>query len=228
MGASAAAAKEKKRVQASSTSNALDSLVRMGQEKGFEVEQNKDYGFGIIDLVWNINTHPALPVIKCGFIVLRANEEGGGRGDKDWQDNQFSIRKIEEAAMRGIRSGMDKVYLLADNEEMAKSISGKIEWLASFGSLIRLDVISLGIAPTQQQESAVITPSQKRVPQGKKIRKQIIKEREAKIDRYSKPKGRRRDKESKIKKRTREALLNKHNRPKGQRKRKRRERDDIL
>jgi hypothetical protein len=224
----AAAAKEKKRVQASSTSNALDSLVRMGQEKGFEVEQNKDYGFGIIDLVWNINTHPALPVIKCGFIVLRANEEGGGRGDKDWQDNQFSIRKIEEAAMRGIRSGMDKVYLLADNEEMAKSISGKIEWLASFGSLIRLDAISLGIAPTQQQESAVITPSQKRVPQGKKIRKQIIKEREAKIDRYSKPKGRRRDKESKIKKRTREALLNKHNRPKGQRKRKRRERDDIL
>ncbi len=200
----------------------------MGQEKGFEVEQNKDYGFGIIDLVWNINTHPALPVIKCGFIVLRANEEGGGRGDKDWQDNQFSIRKIEEAAMRGIRSGMDKVYLLADNEEMAKSISGKIEWLASFGSLIRLDAISLGIAPTQQQESAVITPSQKRVPQGKKIRKQIIKEREAKIDRYSKPKGRRRDKESKIKKRTREALLNKHNRPKGQRKRKRRERDDIL
>jgi hypothetical protein len=226
--AAAAAAKEKKRVQASSTSNALDSLVRMGQEKGFEVEQNKDYGFGIIDLVWNINTHPALPVIKCGFIVLRANEEGGGRGDKDWQDNQFSIRKIEEAAMRGIRSGMDKVYLLADNEEMAKSISGKIEWLASFGSLIRLDAISLGIAPTQQQESAVITPSQKRVPQGKKIRKQIIKEREAKIDRYSKPKGRRRDKESKIKKRTREALLNKHNRPKGQRKRKRRERDDIL
>jgi hypothetical protein len=226
MGVSAPA-KEKKGVQASSssTSNALDSLVSMGQEKGFEVEQNKDYGFGIIDVVWNINTHPALPVIKCGFIVLRANEEGGG-GDKDWQDNQFSIRKIEEAAMRGIRSGMDKVYLLADNEEMAKSISGKIEWLASFGSLIRLDAISLGISPTQQQESAVITPSQKRVTQGKKIRKQMIKKREAKIDRYSKPKGRRRDKESKIKKRTREALLNKYNRPKGQRKRNKR--DDIL
>ena len=211
--------KDKEGVQAnssstsSSTSNALHSLVSMGQEKGFEVEQNKDYGVGIIDLVWNINTHPALPVIKCGFIVLRTNEEGGG--DKDWQDNQFSIRKIEEAAMRGIRSGMDKVYLLADNEEMAKSISGKIEWLASFGSLIRLDAISLGMLLTQQQESAVITPSQKRVPQGKKIRKQTIRKREAKIDRYSRPKGRRREKESEIKKRTREALLNKHNRPKG-------------
>ena len=92
-------AKDKQGVQAnssssSSTSNALHSLVSMGQEKGFEVEQNKDYGVGIIDLVWNINTHPALPVIKCGFIVLRANEEGGG--DKDWQDNQFSIRKIRK------------------------------------------------------------------------------------------------------------------------------------
>jgi hypothetical protein len=200
--------------------NALHSLVSMGQEKGFEVEQNKDYGFGIIDVVWNINTHPALPVIKCGFIVLRSEEEGGG--DKDWQDNQFSIRKIEEAAMRGIRSGMDRVYLIADNEEMAKSISGKIEWLASFGSLIRLDALSLGVSPTQQQESAVITPSQKRVPQGKKIRKQMIKKREAKIDRYSKPKGEKSKKkgESKHTKNVRETLLDKHSRPKDQRKRK--------
>ena len=192
MGASSSSAKEKgEGVQAnsssssSSTSNALHSLVSMGQEKGFEVEQNKDYGFGIIDLVWNINTHPALPVIKCGFIVLRANEEGGG--DKDWQDNQFSIRKIEEAAMRGIRSGMDKVYLLADNEEMAKSISGKIEWLASFGSLIRLDAISLGIAQNQQS-FAVLTPSQQRVPEGEKIRKEDEREREAKFDEYNRPK----------------------------------------
>ena len=157
MGASAASStKENEEVQSnssSSTSNALDSLVTMGQEKGFEVEQNQDYGVGIIDVVLNINTHPALPVIKCGFIVLGANEEGGG--DKDWQDNQFSIRKIEEAAMRGIRSGMDKVYLLADNEEMAKSISGKIEWLASFGSLIRLDAISLGLAPNQQSSTVL-------------------------------------------------------------------------
>jgi hypothetical protein len=192
----ASAAKEKEGVQAnnnSSTSNALDSLISMGQEKGFEVEQNQDYGVGIIDVIWNINTHPALPVIKCGFIVLRS-EEGGG--DKDWQDNQFSIRKIEEAAMRGIRSGMDRVYLIADNEEMAKSISGKIEWLASFGSLIRLDAISLGIAPNQQS-FAVLTPSQQRVPEGEKIRKEDMREREAKFDEYNKPKGERSKEESK-------------------------------
>lgn len=64
-------------------------------------------------------------------------------------------KKDKEAAMRGIRSGMDKVYLLADNEEMAKSISGKIEWLASFGSLIRLDTISLGLAPNQQSSTVL-------------------------------------------------------------------------
>src|SRR5215218_7050377 len=195
--AASAAAKEKEGVQAnssSSTSNALDSLVSMGQEKGFEVEQNQDYGVGIIDLVWNINTHPALPVIKCGFIVLRSEEEGGG--DKDWEDNQFSIRKIEEAAMRGIRSGMDRVCLIAHNEEMAKSISGKIEWLASFGSLIRLDAISLGVAPNQQS-FAVLTPSQQRVPEGEKIRKEDMREREAKFDEYNKPKGERSKEESK-------------------------------
>jgi hypothetical protein len=80
-----------------------------------------------------------------------------------YEDNQFSLRKIQEALMHGIRNGLDKVYLVAPNEEMAKSVSGKIEWLASFGSLLRLDAISLGIFP-EQHGSAVITPSQKRVP----------------------------------------------------------------
>jgi hypothetical protein len=195
----------------------LDTLISMAKEKGFEVEQNKDLGAGPIDLVLRVNIHTSLPTIYCGFIVLKS-EEGGS---KDWQDNQFSLRKIEEAIIRGIRSGLDKVYLIAPNEEMAKSVTGKIEWLASFGSLLRLDAISLGMFPTQQ-ESAVITPSQKRVPQGEKIRKQTIREREAKIERYSKPKGIKTKKESKIKKNAREALLDKHSRPKGQRKRKER------
>jgi hypothetical protein len=192
-----------------------ESVANLGKDKGFEVEQNKDYGAGSIDVIWNINIYNSLPEIKCGFIVLRS-EEGGS---KDWQDNQFSLRKIEEATIRGIRSGMDKVYLVAENEEMAKSVSGKIEWLASFGSLLRFDAISLGISP-EQRESAVITPSQKRVPQGEKIRKQTIREREAKIERYSKPKGKKSEKESRLKKNRRDALLDKHSRPKGQRKRK--------
>lgn len=116
-----------------------------------------------------------------------ASEEGRS---KDYEDNQFSPRKIEEAIVRGLRSGLDKVYLVAPNEEMAKSVSGKIEWLASFGSLLRLDAVSLGISP-EQQNSAVIKPSQKRVPLGEKIRKQTLRNREAKIDRDSKPKGQR-------------------------------------
>jgi hypothetical protein len=148
-------------------SHHLDSLVQAGQEKGFEVEQNANYGAGPVDVVWNINVHPALPNIKFGFIALGREEEGGSQ---DTEDNQLSLRKIEEAAFRGIRSGLDKIYLVAENQEMAKSISGKIEWLASHGSLIRLDAISLGLYP-EQQDSSVITPSQKRVPKGEKIRK---------------------------------------------------------
>ena len=192
----------------------LDALISLAEERGFELEQNKDLGAGPVDLVFKINIHPSLPSINCGFIVLKS-EEGGS---KDYEDNQFSLRKIQEAIIRGIRSGLDKVFLVVPNKEMAKSVSGKIEWLASFGSLLRFDAISLGIFP-EQQESAVITPSRKRVREGEKLRKQTIKKREAKIERHSKPKGERSRRESKLKKRIRESRLDRHNRPRGQRKR---------
>lgn len=167
-----------------------------------------------MDLVFKINIHPSLPSINCGFIVLKSDEGGS----KDYEGNQFSLRKIQEAIIRGIRSGLDKVFLVVPNKEMAKSVSGKIEWLASFGSLLRLDAISLGIF-SEQQESAVITPSRTRVPEGKKLRKQTIKKREVKIERHSKPKGERNRREGKLKKRIRESRLDRHNRPRGQRKR---------
>src|SRR5215204_3764942 len=94
-------------------SSGIDWLIDIGQDKGFEIEQNKNFGPGLIDLVFKINIHPSLPPINCGFIILRA-EEGGS---KNSEDNQLSLRKIEEASIRGIRSGMDKVYLVAENEE---------------------------------------------------------------------------------------------------------------
>jgi hypothetical protein len=192
----------------------LDALIDMGEEKGFKLERDVDYGAGPIDIVWNVNVHPALPNIKCGFVVLKA-EEGG---NQDTEDNQLSLRKIEEAAFRGIRSGLDKVYLVAENEDMAKSVSGKIEWLASHGSLIRLDAISLGLYPEQQQ-SSVIIPSQKRVPEGEKIRKETEREREEKFDKYNRPQGEKgRDKESEEERMEREVKLDEHSRPKGQKK----------
>jgi hypothetical protein len=190
----------------------LDSLVQAGQEKGFKVEQNVDYGAGPIDVIWNVNVHSALPNIKCGFVTLGSEEEGG---NQDTEDNQLSLRKIEEAAFRGIRSGLDKVYLVAENDDMAKSVSGKIEWLASHGSLIRLDAISLGLAP-EQTEQAVVTPSQKRVPQGEKIRKQTMREREAKLEKYNRPKGERRRREHPLKKGIRESRVDRHSRPRNQ------------
>src|SRR5215210_4400757 len=191
----------------------LDALIDMGEEKGFKLERDVDYGAGPIDIVWNVNVHPALPNIKCGFVVLKA-EEGG---NQDTEDNQLSLRKIEEAAFRGIRSGLDKVYLITENEEMAKSVSGKIEWLASHGSLIRLDAISLGLHP-EQQESSVITPSQQRVPEGEKLRKQAESEREEKFDKHNRPQGERRDKESEEERMERELKLDENSRPKGQKK----------
>ena len=189
----------------------LDSLTKIGEEKGFEVEHNVDYGAGPINIVWNINIHPALPDIKCGFVVLEA-EEGG---NKDTENNQLSLRKIEEAAFRGIRSGLDKVYLVAENEELAKSISGKIEWLASHGSLLRMDAISLGLAP-EQRKLAVVTPSQKRVPQGEKIHKRTMREREAKFEKYNRPKGQQKRREHPLKKELRESRINRHSRPRSQ------------
>jgi hypothetical protein len=176
----------------------LDTLIRLAEERGFEVEEKKNVGAGLIDVVFKINIHPSLPAINCGFIVLKSDE----RGSKDYADNQLSLRKIQEAIMRGLRSGLDKVYLVAPTEEMAKSVTGKVEWLASLGSLLRLDAISLGIFP-EEQGPAVITLSQKRVPRGEKIRKLTIKKRESKIDRHSKPKGAKGRKESNVKKRIR-------------------------
>jgi hypothetical protein len=193
----------------------LERLVEAGEEKGFEVEQDVDYGAGPVDVVWNVNVHPALPNIKFGFVAL-GGEEGGG--SQDTEDNQLSLRKIEEAAFRGIRSGLDKVYLVAENQEMAKSVSGKIEWLASHGSLIRLDAISLGLHPEQQEGSSVITPSQKRVPEGEKIRKEAEREREVKFDKYNRPQGEKSDKESEEEKMEREVKLDENSRPKDQKK----------
>jgi hypothetical protein len=156
--------------------------------------------------------HSALPNIKCGFVTLGAEKEGG---NQDIEDNQLSLRKIEEAAFRGLRSGLDRVYLVTENEEMAKSVSGKIEWLASHGSLIRLDAISLGLYPNQK-ESSVITPSQKRVPEGKKITKETEREREEKYDKYNRPKGERTDKENEEETMERELKFDENSRPKGQ------------
>jgi hypothetical protein len=192
----------------------LERLIEAGEEKGFEIEQDADYGAGPVDVVWNINVHPALPNIKFGFMVLGGQEEGGS---KDTEDNQLSLRKIEEAAFRGIRSGLDKIYLVTENQEMAKSVSGKIEWLASHGSLIRLDAISLGLYP-EQQDSSVITPSQQRVPEGEKIRKETEREREEKFDKYNRPQGERREKESEEATMERELKLDENSRPKGQKK----------
>jgi hypothetical protein len=98
---------------------------------------------------------------------------------------------------------------------MAKSISGRIEWLSSFGSIVRFDAVSIGVSPNQQRPSTII-PSQQRVPEGEKIRKEEIRERDEKFDKYNRSKAERAEKESKDEKLEREINLDENGRPIGQ------------
>jgi hypothetical protein len=191
-----------------------DFFSQLDQSLSYSIEKDVDYGYGKIDAIWHISLHPSLPSSKFGFVKIQSNKEGTA-ADQDWKDNQYSLRKIEEAIGRGIRSGCDKVFLVADNEEMAKSISGRIEWLSSFGSLVRFDTVSVGVSPNQHKPSGSI-PSQQRVPEGEKIRKEDMKEREVKFDKYNRPKGERAEKESKDDKLEREIKLDENSRPRGQ------------
>ena len=173
----------------SSSSQSVDFLSQLDQSLSYSIEKDVDYGYGKIDAIWHISLHPSLPTSKSGFVKIQSSQDGGGKAaaDQDWKDNQYSFRKIEEAIGRGIRSGCDKVFLVVENEEMAKSITGKIEWLSSFGSVIRFDAVSIGVSPNQHKPSGSI-PSQQRVPEGEKIRKEDMKEREEKFDKYNRPK----------------------------------------
>lgn len=143
--------------------NSNNPLVSIGQKKGYSIEQKVDYGYGMIDTVWKIPIHPLLPEIKCGFIET-----------DDWQDNQYTIGILEEALLRGLRSGMDRIYLVTESEEMARSLSGKIEILSSHGSLLRFDAICLGLSPNQKK-SSILVPSQELIPRNvENQRKQIL------------------------------------------------------
>src|ERR671925_342459 len=113
-------------------------IMELGRQKGFEVEAGKDYGAGPIDVVWHIKIHPALKDITCGFIIVKplaktlteAVARGEVRKREDFEDDQSwqeyrdkevtYLNHIEEAAMRGIRSGIDSVCLVTENEEGAK------------------------------------------------------------------------------------------------------------
>ena len=94
-------------------------------------------------------------------------------------------------------------------------MSEKIEWLASFGSLIRLDAISL-LAPNQIS-STVLIPSQQIVPEEEKIRKEDEREREVKFDEYNRPKDERSKEDIKKEQKTeREIMLDEFSKPKDQ------------
>jgi hypothetical protein len=131
-----------------------DFLSQLDQSLSYSIEKDVDHGYGKIDAIWHISLHPSLPTSKFGFVKIQSQDGGGKAADQDWKDNQYSFRKIEEAIGRGIRSGCDKVFLVVENEEMSKSISGRIEWLSSFGSVIRFDAVSTSVSPNQHKPSS--------------------------------------------------------------------------
>jgi hypothetical protein len=47
----------------------LKPLLKIAQNKGFEIEQDKDYGAGPIDMVVNIEIHPADSNCDTGIAV---------------------------------------------------------------------------------------------------------------------------------------------------------------
>ncbi len=63
----------------------LDFLSNLGKSLEYSVETNIDYGYGNIDVVWNVSLHPLLPQIKLEFIKLESNEDGGRT---NLEDNQ--------------------------------------------------------------------------------------------------------------------------------------------
>jgi len=125
----------------------IQQVTDLAEKQGIKQQLNKDYGFGLIDLVWELQIHPGLKPFVSGFIELK-EQEGGS---KDLDDGQFSLRKIEEAIMTGMRSGVDRLFLFCGNEDVAKSVAGQIQWLSSRGGLIRYDTYCQVLFPENQQ-----------------------------------------------------------------------------
>ncbi|HEX2406648.1 MAG TPA: hypothetical protein VHJ38_05500 [Nitrososphaeraceae archaeon] len=85
-----------------SPSSSFDFLSNLEKTLSYSIEKDVDYGYGKIDVIWYISLHPSLPSSKFGFVKIQSQDKG--QGDQDWKDNQYSLRKIEEALGRGIRS----------------------------------------------------------------------------------------------------------------------------
>jgi hypothetical protein len=134
----------KKNIRSASRNNAvtksLQNLTDIGRKKGYVVSRDVDYGFGKIDLVWNINFHSGLSPLKCGFIELNYNQV-----NSDQKDNQSLMAISEEAIMRGIRSGLDRIYLVCPDEKIAASVNRQSSRFKSIGSFLQFNSYSSGL-----------------------------------------------------------------------------------
>jgi hypothetical protein len=127
-----------------STSNdvtkSLRDLASLGKKKGYLVSRNVDYGCGMIDLVWYIEFHPGLSPLSCGFIGLNYEQ-----GNTDEHGNHSLLSIVEEAVIRGIRSGLDRVYIVCLDEKVAKSVDRESSRFKSLGSLLQFNPYLSGL-----------------------------------------------------------------------------------
>src|SRR5215211_8956769 len=72
-----------------------DFLSQLDQSLSYSIEKDVDYGYRKVDAIWHISFHPSLPSSKFGFIKIQSQKVTVA--DQDWKDNQYSLRKIEEA-----------------------------------------------------------------------------------------------------------------------------------
>src|SRR5919109_1072593 len=96
-------AEEKDGESAKKIASTIEVLMELGRQKGFDVEADKDYGAGPIDVVWHIKIHHALRDITCGFLIAKplaktlgeAIARGEVRKDKE-ADNQEKGSQVRE------------------------------------------------------------------------------------------------------------------------------------
>ena len=103
-------AEEKDSESAKKIVSTIEVLMELGRQKGFDVEADKDYGAGPIDVVWHIKIHHALRDITCGFIIAKPLAKTLGEAIA-----RGEVRKREdfESKLAGVPrqgSGLSKAY----------------------------------------------------------------------------------------------------------------------
>jgi hypothetical protein len=101
-------------------------IIELGKATGYKVLENYDLGAGPIDVAWifkpGVPGLSALPDLRVGFVFIL----------------EYSEFAINHAIAKSILNLVDKLILVAANEDMTKTISNSIERNPSNSSILQL------------------------------------------------------------------------------------------